>query len=353
MAPIQGQPGNSQQQGQLLRSKRWSALALTGVGLLGSTFGLAACGESTQLGPIELALLLADNVVQTDLVAGEVGGFVEFDVRRERDDLLFRDPLNVFATNAGLAEEQPVIVDRLNNTVFTQRAVAFLGNGPDLDGDGIPAAMPQDPPQPLDPLAPYAPITGWQSRAALAYVPNQTTIPGRAGTDRFSLYVSSMLPFNSLLRFSIRDQSGQVFASETTLTVAPTPTQPINVFLDTSVSPESPVVITICNQLGSALYVGLKAANLTTLDLPIIGSSSNTALSDPIAYRAEAYQFEVTGTFVIAASGTPATGAITTPIGPDGTATLSLTPTGPDGRELVSCAGDRLGDLVDILPGFF
>ncbi len=338
-----------------LGSRRLGSRGWIAAGLVGSVAGsLVACGESNQLGPLEFALVLAENFTQTELVAGEVGGFVEFDLVRQRDDVLFRDPINVLVTNQGRDQDQPIIRDAQGNQVFIQRAVAFLGNGPDLNEDGIPEPVPTTAPEPRDPLAAFTPPEGWRSQGMLAYVPNQTTIPGRVGNDRFSVYLSSMIPFSNRLQFSVRDDSGQAFATGLTVEHQPAPSQPVSIFLgNLSATPTNPVVIALCNQIGAALYMGLKAANLTTVEVPAIGSVSNSALSPAIAYTAEAYQFESSGTVVLQASGTPFVGSLNSPVEADGTATLTLVPTGPAGSDLTSCAGDRLGSLRDILPNFF
>jgi hypothetical protein len=269
------------------------------VALVAFALGLVGCGEATTPpSPLENVFLRADDFEITggSPTAGAVGPYLQFNVRRRRDNQILNRPFNVYVENAGLAEGRPPLVDNQNRPILLQRSVAFLGNGLDLNRDGQPDPPPQDPPS-LDsgPLLPYAPPNNWQSRAVLAYVPGQANIPGRGPSDRFGFYFSSILPYRGQLRFRIRDELGNAPARLFEITYPPAPSRAnVTVTLtNVSASAQEPVLIAICNQLGAAAVVGLRSGTFTELVdlLPAPGLPLEPSLSEPIRYVAEAYQF--------------------------------------------------------------
>ncbi len=113
--------------------------------------GLVGCGEATTpLSPLENAFLRADDFEITggSPTAGAVGPYLQFNVRRQRDNQILNRPFNVYVENAGLAEGRSPLVDTQNRPILLQRSVAFLGNGLDLNRDGQPGSASQRTPQP-------------------------------------------------------------------------------------------------------------------------------------------------------------------------------------------------------------
>lgn len=324
--------------------------------------GLVGCGEATTpLSPLENAFLRADDFAITggSPTAGAVGPYLQFNLRRQRDNQILNRPFNVYVENAGLAEGQPPLVDNQNRPLLLQRSVAFLGNGLDLNRDGQPDAPPPDPPSLTSgPLLPYAPPNNWQSRAVLAYVPGQSSIPGRGPSDRFGIYFSSLLPYRGQLRFRARDELGNAPARTFEVTYSPAPRRAnVTVTLaNVSASPQEPVLIAICNQLGAAAVVGLRSGTFTELvdllpapDLPV-----DPSLSEPIRYVAEAYQFNRERT-VIRVSQNPADPSrMSVPLlgseGATGRADLTLLNSTED---RLTCFRDRLSDLRNTFSDFF
>lgn len=325
--------------------------------ILVSGGGLAACGggDDTQLEPISLAFIVPRNYTITgSQTVGETSGFVEFDVVRERDNEVLTNPINVLM----IPEETSSLTDELGNTVFPQRSVVLLGNGPDPDEDGVPDLPPDRVPDTLDPLAPYTPPEEWQARSALAYVPGQTNIPNRSSLNRFGIAFSAMLPTNVTLQGLIRDELNQVLSTTLEFSLDPAPTQTVSVFLgNAEASQDQPVVIAVCNQLNAAAYVGLKGGLSTTLAVPALQSTPDTSLTDPTAYRAEAYQFDRGGTVLRVSSNPTSPDQLSVPLlsasMPEGTATLTLVDISDGGVNSFSCARDRLSDLQNLLPEFF
>ncbi len=319
---------------------------------------LAGCGGSTnQLEPIDLALVLPSNFETTGSAeVGRTDTFVEFDAVRERDSVAITQPVNVLITPEGFTEAGD-LRDSQGNRIFTERAVALLGNGPDPDGDGVPGPTPESVPDILDPLAPYPAPAGWSARATLAYVPNQTTIPGRAGTNQFGVYVASILAFQGRLQFVIRDQLNQGFARTHDISHQLTGTQPVTVAINGFAASEAePIVITICNQFNAALHIGLTSGTTSTVEVPTVQSQPDSILNASTAYVAEAYQFNSSGT-VLRLSTNPSNPALlSVPLlsttEPSGSVTLDLTNvTAPANR--FTCAGDNVDDLNAVLTGFF
>ena len=332
------------------------------VTLVTFALGLVGCGEATTpLSPLENAFLRAADFAITggSPTAGAVGPYLQFNLRRQRDNQILNRPFNVYVENAGLAEGQPPLVDNQNRPLLLQRSVAFLGNGLDLNRDGQPDAPPPDPPS-LDsgPLLPYAPPNNWQSRAVLAYVPGQTSIPGRGPSDRFGIYFSSLLPYRGQLRFRARDELGNAPARTFEVTYSPAPRRAnVTVTLaNVSASPQEPVLIAICNQLGAAAVVGLRSGTFTELvdllpapDLPV-----DPSLSEPIRYVAEAYQFNRERA-VIRVSQNPADPSrMSVPLlGSEGaTGRADLTLVNAMGDRL-TCFNEQLSELRNTFSDFF
>jgi hypothetical protein len=304
---------------------------------------------------VSLAFIVPRNYTITgSQTVGDTSGFVEFDVVRERDGERLTNPINVLM----IPEETSRLTDELGNQVFPQRSVVLLGNGPDPDGDGIPDLPPDRVPNTLDPLAPYTPPQEWQARNALAYVPGQSDIPERSTFNRFGISFSAMLPTDVTLQGLIRDELNQVLATTVEFSLDPAPTQTVSVFLaNAEASQDQPVVIAICNQLNAAAYVGLKGGLATTLAIPALQSIPDTALTDPTAYRAEAYQFDRGGTVLRVSSNPMSPEQLSVPLlspsMPEGTVTLTLVDVSDGGFNSFSCARDRLSELRNLLPDFF
>lgn len=324
--------------------------------------GLLGCGEgTTPLGPLENIFLRADDFQITggSTAAGAVGAYLEFNIRRQRDDQILNRPFNVYVDNLGLAEEQDPPLDNQNRPILLQRSVAFLGNGLDLNGDGQPDLPPKEPPRiESGPLLPYAPPDNWQARAALAYVPGQTTIPGRSPSDRFGLYFSSILPYTGRLRFRARDELGNASGSTFEVTYPPAGSRAnVTVTLaNLSANEQEPVFIAVCNQLGAAAVVGLRSGSFTELVdlLPAPGLQVDPDLSGPIRYVAEAYQFNRDRS-VIRVSRNPADpNRLSVPLlGAEGaTGRADLTMVDSTGDRL-TCFNDLLSDLQDTFANFF
>ncbi|MEN9202411.1 MAG: hypothetical protein Q6K80_01755 [Thermostichus sp. DG_1_6_bins_120] len=332
-----------------------------GLGLLALGL-LSGCGEgTTPLAPLENVFLQAGDFEITggSTAAGAVGAYLQFNMRRRRDSQILNRPFNVYVDNLGLAAEQQPLVDNQNRPILLQRSVAFLGNGLDLNGDGQPDLPPKEPPSlESGPLLPYAPPGQWQSRAALAYVPGQTSIPGRSPSDRFGLYFSSLLPYTGSLRFQARDELGNAFGSTFVVTYPPAASRAsVTVTLaNLSASPQEPVLIAICNQLGAAAVVGLRSGTFTELVdlLPAPELQVDPSLSEPIRYVAEAYQFNRDRT-VIRVSRNPADPSrLSVPLlgSPGATGRADLTMVEATGNPL-TCFNDLLSDLRDTFANFF
>ncbi|MDX2270392.1 MAG: hypothetical protein NW237_00365 [Cyanobacteriota bacterium] len=315
---------------------------------------LSACGgETNTLAPVDLALLLPDNfTVEGSLTTGSPSTFIEFDVRRSRDDVLITEPLTVYIRSLGLPEDADALTDLLGNRVYEPRAVAFLGNGIDSDGEGTPEPPPTSPPQVLaGPLLPYS-TENWQSRAVLGYIPGQTNIPARAASNRFGIYVSSLLAFEGVLQFSSRDQLGSFYPQDFTLTYQPGSLQTVTVTAsNASGSADQPLVVAICNQLNAAILVGITSGNQTQIQVPAV-STAVSSLSSPTAYVTEAYQFDGGGSLLRVSQGT---GGLSVPLldssQPSGNASLNLVDSS-DGS-VVTCFGDPVADLRTILSDLF
>ncbi|MGY2715559.1 hypothetical protein ACVWW8_000225 [Thermostichus sp. MS-CIW-22] len=324
--------------------------------------GLVGCGEATTpLSPLENAFLRADDFEITggSPTAGAVGPYLQFNVRRQRDNQILNRPFNVYVENAGLAEGRSPLVDNQNRPILLQRSVAFLGNGLDLNRDGQPDPPPREPPSlNSGPLLPYAPPNNWQTRAVLAYVPGQANIPGRGPSDRFGLYFSSILPYRGQLRFRARDELGNASARTFEITYPPAPSRAtVTVTLaNVSASAQEPVLIAICNQLGAAAVVGLRSGTFTELVdlLPAPSLPVDPNLSEPIRYVAEAYQFNRQQA-VIRVSQNPADPSrMSVPLlgseGATGRADLTLVSSTDD---RLTCFNDRLSDLRNTFSDFF
>ncbi|MGQ9837987.1 MAG: hypothetical protein ACUVRV_08485 [Cyanobacteriota bacterium] len=331
---------------------------LCGLGLL----SLLGCGESpTPLAPLENVFLQADDFEITggSPAAGAVGAYLEFNIRRQRDNQILNRPFNVYVDNVGLAEAQSPLLDNQNRPILLQRSVAFLGNGLDLNGNGQPDLPPKDPPSlESGPLLPYAPPNNWQSRAALAYVPGQTNIPGRSPTNRFGIYFSSILPYTGKIRFRTRDELGNAFGPIFEVTYPPASSRAnVTVTLaNLSASQQEPVLIAICNQLGAAAVVGLRSGSFTELVdvLPAPGLPVDPSLSEPIRYVAEAYQFN-RDRAIIRVSRNPADpNRMSVPLlGFEGTTgRADLTMVDSTGDQL-TCFNDLLSDLQETFSNFF
>ncbi|WP_244352156.1 hypothetical protein [Thermostichus vulcanus] len=334
----------------------------TALGLGIFALGLLGCGEgTTPLGPLENTFLRADDFEITggSPAAGAVGAYLEFNIRRQRDNQILNRPFNVYVDNVGLAEEQDPPLDNQNRPILLQRSVAFLGNGLDLNGDGQPDLPPKEPPSiESGPLLPYAPPNNWQTRAALAYVPGQTNIPGRGPSDRFGIYFSSILPYTGEIRFRARDELGNAFGRSFRITYPPAGSRAsVTVTLaNLSASEQEPVFIAICNQLGAAAVVGLRSGSFTELVdlLPAPGLQVDPGLSEPIRYVAEAYQFNRERA-VIRVSRNPADPSrLSVPLlGSEGaTGRADLTLVDSTGDQL-TCFNDLLSDLRDTFSDFF
>ncbi len=320
---------------------------------------ISSCGEGQDpLQPIDLAFLQARNgQVQGGGTAGTTGTFLEFDVVRRRDQVSITAPINVSVDPSGRSENQAVLRDEFNNLIFTERAVAVLGNGPDLDGDGVPEPIPDTIPQTLDPLAPFSTPEGWNNEATLAYVPGQTSVPLRAISDRFGVYLSSIVPFESRFIFRIRDQAGFVFGSELNINFPAGSLQSVTVNVGNATASEAErMVIAVCNQLSATLYIGLSSGATAQVAVPTVEAIPDTPLNESTQYVAEAYQFTPEGSVIRVSSDPANSGQLSVPLlgsnGGTGTATLTLTdsvePTG-----FVTCAGDPVDDLDEILSDFF
>ncbi|MEN9221124.1 MAG: hypothetical protein Q6M04_01665 [Thermostichus sp. BF3_bins_97] len=338
--------------------KQWQPIAALATLVL----GLVGCGEgTTPLAPLENTFLRADDFQITggSTAAGAVGAYLEFNIRRQRDNQILNRPFNVYVDNVGLAEEQDPPLDNQNRPILLQRSVAFLGNGLDLNGDGQPDLPPKEPPS-IDsgPLLPYAPPDNWQARAALAYVPGQTNIPGRGPSERFGLYFSSILPYTGELRFRARDELGNAFGSTFEVTYPPAGSRAsVTVTLaNLAASEQEPVFIAICNQLGAAAVVGLRSGSFTELVdlLPAPGLQVDPSLSGPIRYVAEAYQFNRDRSIIRVSRNPSDPSRLSVPLlGAEGaTGRADLTMVDSTGDQL-TCFNDLLSDLQETFSDFF
>ncbi len=340
--------------------KKWAIPPALGLGIL--ALGLFGCGEgTTPLGPLENTFLRADDFEITggSTAAGAVGAYLEFNIRRQRDSQILNRPFNVYVDNFGLAEEQDPPVDSQNRPILLQRSVAFLGNGLDLNGDGQPDLPPKEPPSiEAGPLLPYTPPNNWQTRAALAYVPGQTNIPGRGPSERFGIYFSSILPYTGEIRFRARDELGNAFGPTFEVTYPPAGSRAnVTVTLaNLSANEQEPVFIAICNQLGAAAVVGLRSGSFTELVdlLPAPGLLVDPALSEPIAYVAEAYQFNRDRSVIRVSRNPSDANRLSVPLlGSEGaTGRADLTMVDSTGDQL-TCFKDLLSDLQDTFSDFF
>ncbi len=337
---------------------RGLGLALIGVGLSST---LMSCGgdSSSQLEPVELAFLIPDNFSTSgSFAAGTTDGFVEFDLRRLRDDQLITEPLAVLVLPLGPSDEQEPLVDALGNPIFVQRAVAVLGNGLDENNDGIA----DDPPPTTAPaqiptLVPFEAPQGWSPSRTLAYTPGQTTVPLMDPLPRFGFYVSPVAAFEGEIGFEVRDVLDQVVPGEVIVNFPPSPTQSVTVTVtNATATEENPIVITVCNQLGATLYVGLRSGATTTLAVPQVSAEPDTPLNAPTSYVAQAYQLDSVGNLLQVSSNPDNPGDLSTLLldssgTTDGTAELSLISSTDE--EQLTCAGDSLRLLPRVIEGFF
>lgn len=340
--------------------KGCSVVAYTALAIL--ALGFVGCGEgTTPLGPLENVFLRADDFEITggSPAAGAVGPYLQFNMRRQRDNQILNRPLNVYVDNAGLAERRNPLLDNQNCPILLQRSVAFLGNGLDLNRDGQPDLPPKEPPNfTSGPLLPYTPPNQWQSRAALAYVPGQANIPGRSPSDRFGIYFSSILPYTGQLRFRARDELGNAFARTFEVTYPPAASRAtVTVTLaNLTATAQEPVLIAICNQLGAAAVVGLRSGTFTELVdlLPAPGLPVDPTLSEPIRYVAEAYQFNRNRAVIRVSQNPTDPSRMSVPLlgfeGTTGRADLTLVNSVGD---RLTCFNDRLSDLRDTFSDFF
>lgn len=333
-----------------MQRKGWGLIA--GLGML-----VGCSGGGSQLQPLELAFLRVRNFnVPDPLSAGTVNNYLSFELRRERDNAIIRDPLTVYVQTAGADPSQDPLTDRLNNPISVNRAVVLLGNGLTVD------EVLQPPPTPFPninagPRAPYPVPQGWQGRATLAYVPGQTTIPGRDPGEDFGVYVASLLPFKARLVFSTQDVQNTVVVSPLTLEFTPTPSQTVTVNLEgITPSAQEPVIVAVCNQINAAILVGLQTGLRTELEVPVLNPEPHP-LDAPTAYRTEAYQFGLSNNQlqIQRFSVNPADpDRLDVPLlsaeQPAGTATLSFTTVTNPETELAkpTCFGDPLRDVVGI-----
>lgn len=332
-----------------------------GLALIGLAGTLMACGgeSSSQLEPVELAFLIPDNFSTSgSFVAGTTTGFVEFDLRRLRDDLLITEPLAVLVLPLGLSDQQEPLVDDLGNRIFVERAVAVLGNGLDENNDGIA----DDPPPTTAPvqipvLVPFEAPQGWSASRTVAYTPGQTTVPLMDPIPRFGFYLSPVAAFEGEIGFAVRDVLDQVVPGEVIVNFPPSPTQSVTVSVTNATATEdTPIVIAICNQLGATLYVGLQSGSTTTLAVPQVSAEPDTPLNAPTSYIAQAYQFDTIGNLLQVSSNPDTPGDLSTLLldssgTTDGTAALSLVSSTDE--EQITCAGDSLRLLPRVIEGFF
>ncbi len=342
------------------RSQVWSGLRLAGLGI-GLGIMLGACGGegSNQLQPVELAFPIPDNFTSTgSFTAGTTTGFVEFDLRRLADDALITDPLSVLVLPLGQTDEQEILIDDLGNTIFLQRAVVLLGNGLDEDNDGVAdVPPPESPPAPIQPMVPFEPPQGWDPSRTLAYTPNQTTVPELDPIPRFGFYASSVASFEAEIGLAVQDVLGQVVPGEVNITFPAAPTQSVTVSVTNATgTEENPIIVAICNQLQASLYVGLRSGATTTLTVPQVSATPDTPLNAPTFYVAQAYQFDSVGNLIQVSDNPTDPGNLSTLLldssgTGDGTAELSLISS--TNEDLVTCAGDSLRLIPQIVGGFF
>ncbi len=335
-------------------------LTITIAALLTSCGG--GSGSGTQLGPIDLALMIPSNfsvngVADPEaIITGTTSTYIEFDVIQERDERIITDPLSTFVNNGEWGSNQGSLTDDLGNRISVDRAIALLGNNLDRNGDGIadpPSRNVPEAPIASDPLIPYEPPDGWQTLSTLAYVPNQTDIPSpqsstanRPPSNRFGVYISPLLPYIGRIEVQQRDSLGQVYFSELDLTFVAGSVQPVSITV-TNAAANGRVLITVCNQLGAAATVGLEDGNTTSaFSVPALQTQPDTALNRATAYVAEAYQFD--GETLIRR-------AETVPLldnnGNQGTVTLTLNEISTTND--FSCAGDPLADVPLIADEVF